>query len=44
MRKFKQNAISQPESLVSQILDVSLALDTHEVSALTALLGKLKGN
>jgi 2-methylcitrate dehydratase PrpD len=42
MRKFKQNATSQPESLVNQILDVSLALDTHEVSALTALLGKLK--
>jgi 2-methylcitrate dehydratase PrpD len=44
MRKFKQNATSQPESLVSQILDLSLTLDTHEVSALTALLGKLKGN
>jgi 2-methylcitrate dehydratase PrpD len=44
MRKFKQNATSQPESLVNQILDLSLALDTHEVSALTSLLGKLKGN
>jgi 2-methylcitrate dehydratase PrpD len=44
MRKFKQNATSQSESLVNQILDLSLALDKHKVSALTDLLGKLKGN
>ncbi|MCM0035774.1 MAG: MmgE/PrpD family protein [Burkholderiaceae bacterium] len=44
IRKFTQNTLAQPDSLRSQILEMSLALDSHEVSSLTALLGKLQGN
>lgn len=44
IRKFTQNTLAQPESLRNQILERSLALDSHEVSSLTALLSKLQGN
>jgi 2-methylcitrate dehydratase PrpD len=44
IRKFTQNTLAQPESLRHQILEMSLALDSHEVSGLTVLLGKLQGN
>lgn len=44
IRKFTQNTLAQPETLRTQILDMSLALDSHEVSSLTVLLGKLQGN
>lgn len=44
IRKFKQNTSAQSVQLSSQILDITLTLDSHPVSQLTALLGKLKEN
>lgn len=41
IRKFKQNSSSQSEQLSTQILNVTLALETHSTSQLTELLGKL---
>ena len=42
IRKFRQNTVSQPEHLVTQILNTTRALDSHSVAALTTLLGDLK--
>lgn len=44
IRKFNQNTSAQSEQLSRQILDMALTIDSHEVSQLTALLGKLKEN
>lgn len=44
IRKYRQNVVSQPESLSTQILDTTLTMETQEVVQLTALLGKLQGN
>ena len=44
IRKFKQNTSTQSEQLSNQILEMSLALDSHAVSELTILLGTLKEN
>ncbi len=44
IRKFKQNTASQSETFSQRILETTLALDSKNVSDLTALLGKLQGN
>jgi len=44
VRKYQQNVVSQEKSLSDQILDMTLTLETQQVSPLATLLGKLQGN
>jgi 2-methylcitrate dehydratase PrpD len=44
VRKYQQNVVSQDKSLSDQILDMTLTLETQQVSPLATLLGKLQGN